>query len=144
MTGGRDMSQISREALSRGILVAFAVSLTCGAVQLASGRDLSGVSEAAFSQAPSAFPAAGINRATKADRAAGVAISAAPTQTISLRLDGLSDTSILVRVPVAQIAHNTLSAPSFTKPGDRKVACEPVVSVLTEIAKQLQPGRCVT
>jgi hypothetical protein len=32
------------------------------------------------------------------------------------------------------------------KPGDRKlaVACEPPVSVLTEIAKQLQPGRCVT
>jgi hypothetical protein len=24
------------------------------------------------------------------------------------------------------------------------VACEPVVSVLTEIARQLQPGRCVT
>ena len=24
------------------------------------------------------------------------------------------------------------------------VACEPVVSVLTEVAKQLQPGRCVT
>jgi hypothetical protein len=33
---------------------------------------------------------------------------------------------------------------SFAKPGDRKVACEPVVSVLTEVAKQLQPGRCVT
>jgi hypothetical protein len=24
------------------------------------------------------------------------------------------------------------------------VACEPVVSVLTDIAKRLQPGRCVT
>jgi len=24
------------------------------------------------------------------------------------------------------------------------VACEPVVSMLTEIAKHLQPGRCVT
>jgi hypothetical protein len=32
------------------------------------------------------------------------------------------------------------------KSGDRKnaVACEPVVSVLTEVAKLLQPGRCVT
>ena len=30
--------------------------------------------------------------------------------------------------------------------GSRKtaVACEPVVSVLTEVAKLLQPGRCVT
>jgi hypothetical protein len=25
-----------------------------------------------------------------------------------------------------------------------KVACEPVVSVLTDIAKRLPPGRCVT
>jgi hypothetical protein len=24
------------------------------------------------------------------------------------------------------------------------VACEPAVSMLTEVAKQLQPGRCVT
>jgi hypothetical protein len=33
-----------------------------------------------------------------------------------------------------------------TKSGKRKltVACEPVVSVLTEVAKQLEPGRCVT
>jgi hypothetical protein len=32
------------------------------------------------------------------------------------------------------------------KSGGQKtaVACEPVVSVLTEVAKLLQPGRCVT
>jgi len=48
--------------------------------------------------------------------------------------------SVLVSVPVAHVARDT----SFAKPGDRKVACEPVVSVLTEVAKQLQPGRCVT
>jgi hypothetical protein len=30
------------------------------------------------------------------------------------------------------------------KPGRTAVACEPVVSVLTEVAKLLQPGRCVT
>jgi hypothetical protein len=28
--------------------------------------------------------------------------------------------------------------------GKMTVACEPAVSVLTEIAKQLAPGRCVT
>jgi hypothetical protein len=67
------------------------------------------------------------------------------TQTISLRLDVLSDTSVLIRIPVAQ-ARKSPSAPAVTKSGERKmaVACEPVVSVLTEVAKQLQPGRCVT
>jgi hypothetical protein len=32
------------------------------------------------------------------------------------------------------------------KSGDRKLAmaCEPVVSVLTEVAKLLEPGRCIT
>jgi hypothetical protein len=133
------MWQVSREAVSKGILGAFAVSLTSGAMQLAFGRDLGGVS-----QAPLVSSGASINRAAKADRAAVRLVSAAPTHTISIRVASLSDTSVLVRVPVAQAARNSRPAPSFTKPGDRKVACEPVVSVLTEVAKQLQPGRCVT
>ncbi len=129
------MAQISRTILSRAIFGAAAVTLTFGAVQFASGRDLSGVSPE-----PAALAVDGINRAAKADRAVGAAISPAQTQTISLRLNGLSDTSVLVRVPVAQAARPL----SSSGPGERKVACEPVVSVLTEIAKQLQPGRCVT
>ncbi len=134
------MSQVSRQALFKGILCASAVSLTFGAVQLASGRDLGGVSQAPVLQVSLLSAGAGINRAAKADRLAGVLASVRRTQTISLRLDGLSDTSVLVRVPVAHPARDT----SFAKPGDRKVACEPVVSVLTEVAKQLEPGRCVT
>ena len=68
----------------------------------------------------------------------------APTRTISLRLDGLADTSILVRIPLVNEARSV--SPSVVKSGNHKitVACEPVVSVLTEIARQLQPGRCVT
>jgi hypothetical protein len=130
------MSQISR-----GIFAAFAVSLTLGAVPLALGRDLYGA------QDPSGTPTTAINRAAKADRIAGVARSDVPTQTISLRLNGVSDTSVLVRIPLAQAASGGgASAPSWTRPGDGKqtVACEPVVSVLTDIARQLAPGRCVT
>ncbi|MDR3486017.1 MAG: hypothetical protein P4M05_14035 [Bradyrhizobium sp.] len=134
------MSQVSRQALFKGILGASAVSLTFGAVQLASGRDLGRVSQAPVLQVSLLSAGAGINRAAKADRAAGVSASVRRTQTISLRLDGLSDTSVLVRVPAAHPARDT----SFAKPGDRKVACEPVVSVLTEVAKHLEPGRCVT
>jgi hypothetical protein len=129
------MSQISR-----GIFAAAAVTLTLGAVPLAAGRDLT-----AGLQNPWSVPATAINRAAKADRAA-VARSDVPTRTISVRPDGLSDTSVLVRVPVAQAGRSGASAPSWLKSGNgkRTVACEPVVSVLTEVAKLLQPGRCVT
>jgi hypothetical protein len=127
--------------MSRGILAAIAVLLTGGAVQYASGRDLS-----AALQNSADTPVTSINREVKTDRAAGVARSGLEMQTISIRPYGLSDTSVLVRVPVAQASRRGSYAPSLLKSGDRKmtVACEPVVSVLTEIARQLQPGRCVT
>jgi hypothetical protein len=134
----------------RAVFGAIAVSLTCGAVQFASGRDLTGVIQNFPLQNPSQnssiAPEASINRGAKADRLARVAGSPARTQTISLRLEGLSATSIVLRIPAAEEARNTLRAPPVTKPADRRqtVACEPVVSVLTEIAKQLEPGRCVT
>jgi len=128
--GGRNMSQVSRQVLVKGILAASAVSLTFGAVQFASGRDLGSLSQVSVSRIALASAGVGIDRAAKAGRAAGVPASAGRTQTISLRHDGLSDTSVLVRVPVAHAARDT----SFAKPGDRKVACEPVVSVLTEVA----------
>lgn len=130
---------------SRGIFGAVAIALTLGAVPLAAGRDLSGSLQDRL-QNPWGTPVTGINRAAKADRAAGVARSDVSMRTISLQLNGLADTSVLVRVPVAQAARTGAYAPSWTKSGDgkRTVACEPVVSVLTEVAKQLQPGRCVT
>ena len=133
------MSQISK-----AILGALAISVACGAVQLAFGHDLTGMGPAA-----SAAPETGINRAAKADRDA-VKPASAQTQTVTLRVNGMPDTSVLVRVPAAkesikEEARNR-PVPSMMKSGDRKtaVACEPVVSVLTEVAKLLQPGRCVT
>ena len=135
--------------LSRGIFAAIAVSLMCGvggAVQFAAGRDLSGAtpSSAGISEAL-------INRAAKADRATRLPEGVVQTRTVSVRLYGLSDTSVVVRIPVAREARNAPSVPLVTRSGDRKsgarkltVACEPVVSVLTEIAKRLEPGRCVT
>ncbi len=134
--GPTNMSQISR-----GIFGAIAISLTLGAIPFAAGRDLTG-----GPQDTAGTPASDINRAAKADREAGVKASAEPTRTILLRLDSLSDTSVLVRIPVAREARSNSSAPLLTKPSDRKVtvACEPMVSTLTEVSSQLQPGRCVT
>ena len=131
------MSQIFK-----AILAAFAITATFGAFQLASGHDLTGRRQLA-----STDPAAEINRAAKADRAA---LRAAPgrTETITIRNVGLDDTSVVVRVPVVQApvvneqVRNRPAAPA--KPSKMTVACEPPVSVLTEVAKLLQPGRCVT
>ena len=134
--------------LSRGIFGAVAVSLTFGAA-LAAGRDLAEIQNpAGNSQVVNTSEA--INRAAKADRADGAVASAAPTRTISLRQGVLTDTSVLIRVlirvPVTQEARNNVPAPAVVKPQARKatVACEPPVSVLTEVAKRLEPGRCIT
>ena len=128
------MSQISR-----GIFGAIVISLMLGAIPFAAGRDLTGAL-----QDTAGTPASDINRAAKSDREAGVKASAEPTRTILLRLDSLSDTSVLVRIPVAREARSSSSAPLLTKPRKMTVACEPMVSTLTEVASQLQPGRCVT
>ncbi|TMJ22391.1 MAG: hypothetical protein E6G93_06875 [Alphaproteobacteria bacterium] len=155
------MSQIST-----AIFGAMAVSLTVGAVQFASGHDLTGglgtslgtslgnglvntglvntglgtSGTGAAATAPS-----GINRAAKADRAAAAVASSSPTRTISIRLDSLADTSVVIRIPVTAELRNAPASPALTTPADRELtACEPVVSTLTEVAKLLRPGRCVT
>ena len=129
------MSQIIK-----GIFGALAVTLAFGALQYASGHDFVG------RQTVSLAPETGVNRTAKADRVT-VVPSPTPTQTIALRFDSLADTSILLRVPVVKSeARSRPTPPQVTKSGvwKRTVACEPVVSVLTEVAKQLEPGRCIT
>jgi hypothetical protein len=143
------MSQIFK-----AFFVALATLVTLGAVQFASGHDLMGRRELAATE-----PAGEINRAAKADRAA---LRAAPsrTETITIRNVGLDDTSVVVRVPVVQApvvqapgvqapvvteeVRNLPAAPARPLGSKMTVACEPPVSVLTEVAKLLQPGRCVT
>ncbi len=131
------MSQIRN-----GFLGAAAVSLMLGAVQFASGHDLIGERQIA-----SNLPATSINRAAKADRITEVKPASVPTRTISLRLNDLAETSVLIRVPLTQVARDAKPPallPAATPSGKPTIACEPMVSVLTEVAKLLQPGRCVT
>ena len=134
--------------VSRGVYGAAAIALALGAVPLAAGRDIAGGAQLLLTSAASSVTrdaaASGVNREAKADRSART--MGAPSDTISLRLDDFPGTSVLVRLPVAKSARDGSSAPSSTKSGTGrpKVACEPVVSVLTEVAKLLQPGRCVT
>jgi len=124
-----------------GILAALAVSLGCGAVQLASGHDLTvGLATSGDHAAPV------VNRAAKADREAILPEPSVATRTISIHVDKVPDTSVLVRIPLSHEARSTSPASLFLRSKESKnaVACEPSVSVLTEIAKSLQPGRCIT
>ena len=127
------MSQIFK-----AIFVTLAITGTFGAVQLASGHDLIGGWEAAATP-----PAGEINRGAKADR---VALKNAQnqTETVTIRSVNMPDTSVVVRVPVAQMPAKNRPEPAKPGVAKRVVACEPPVSVLTEVAKLLQPGRCVT
>ncbi|UPJ50794.1 hypothetical protein IVB30_05165 [Bradyrhizobium sp. 200] len=128
------MSQIFK-----AFFAVFAIFATFGAVQLASGHDLTGLRQLA-----STAPASDINRAAKTDR--GVLRAAqSQTETITIRNVGLDDTSVVVRVPVvAEEVRNRPAVPAKPKASKTAIACEPPVSVLTEIAKLLQPGRCIT
>ena len=125
------------------ILGALAGAATIGAVQFAFGHDLADRFQAITEPAG----AAGINRAAKTDREAAPQATGL-SRTVLLRVDSLTDTSVLVRLPVQKDARNLPPVSPTVKPaGDkakRMVACEPVVSVLTEVAKLLQPGKCVT
>ena len=133
------MSQIFK-----AFFVFLAGSATFGAVQLASGHDLASLRQLAATE-----PTSDVNRSGKADRGA-LKAAEGETQTITVRAVGLEDTSVVVRVPVVKEEARNRAAPpakpegSKPAPSKTTIACEPPVSVLTEVAKLLQPGRCVT
>jgi hypothetical protein len=117
-----------------------------GAIQYASGNDLRGTLTDSDTTASS-----GVNRAPKGDRASLITTQNEQSQTLSFRVQGLSDTSVLLRMGVAPVvaptkneAVNIRPLPMNAKPQRAAVGCEPPVSVLSEMAKMLQPGRCVT
>lgn len=146
--------------IRKGIFGAAAIVLSFGAVQFASGEDLT------VGMRTAGIPDQAIDRSGKTDRAPILAEPAAPTQTISIHVDQVPGTSVLVRIPIAhddqagkdqgretQDSASQGSAPEgnaapatqqVRDPHKATLACEPVVSVLTEIAKRLQPGRCIT
>lgn len=144
--------------LASGILGTLAGTLALGAVHLevAAGNDLLGPvqrPDASVSGTPSAQSASAaimpnVNRASKGDRARDA--QSVEGVTISFRIPGVDDSSVMMRVTVGDTSDNVKrpKAPSpignGTGAARRTVACEPVVSVLTAVAKQLQPSRCVT
>jgi hypothetical protein len=133
---------------AKGIFAVVAVSLTFGAVQLAFGHDLTSriksFAGASQDNAQTVGLAANgaVNRGAKADRLAPRPAQSVAMQTIMFHVDRLPETSIVVRIPAR---NESLAAPTSLQIKDghkATIACEPMVSVLTEIAKRLQPGRC--
>lgn len=127
-----------------GLFGAAAMSVAFGAVQLASGSGLEGAPATIAAHAQSDA----VNRSVKSDRASA-ASQAGATRTISLNLAGMNDTSVLVRIPANTPvkASDAVSRPPLSPQQARRAAnfaCEPVVSGLTEVAKLLGPGRCIT
>jgi hypothetical protein len=138
------MSQIQKVFLGAIAIAATLGAVQVGAVQLASGHDL-----ADRWQAVAEKPGHNVNRSSKTDRLADIKQAEVPTRTVSMRLNDLADTSVLLRVP-AVIETGNAAKPPVLLPDQKQsrkkptIACEPMVSSLTEVAKLLQPGRCVT
>ncbi len=161
--------------ITSGILGAVAATLAFGAVHLevAAGNDLLGPSRLVTSQdsvqdaSQRAFDpiASSVNRAAKSDRADGPAFAASDSMTLSFGLANVPATSIVMRVPVKDVASSSQinsppagneqartrvedqandQAKNIAPRGGRMVACEPSVSLLAPVSRQLQPSRCVT
>src|SRR6516164_6292852 len=93
-----------------GILGVVAVVATFGAVQFASGHDLTVGMRSSDTPLQEE-----VNRTVKADRAAVVAAMPAQARTISIRLERLPNTSIVVRLPAARDALSS-SSPASAQP----------------------------
>lgn len=140
--------------LASGTLGAVAGLLALGAVHLevAAGNDLLGPAQRG--DASLAAPVAGdllainVNRAVKGDR--DTSVQPVGGKTLLFMVPGASDASVMVRLPAGDAADarklpaSTIGSGKGSATVARTVACEPVVSVLTAVAKQLEPGRCVT
>ncbi len=140
------MSPIQKVFLGAVAIAATIGAVQAGAMQLSSGHDLADRLQALADTADR--PGHNVNRTGKADRLAEVKPAEIQTRTVSMRLNDLADTSVLLRVPAVIKAGNA-KPPALLqnqKQGRNKptIACEPMVSSLTEVAKLLQPGRCVT
>lgn len=144
------MSQFQKVIFGAVAIAATLGVVQVGAVQLASGHDLAdrwqALADLPGGQTPGSNVAIhNVNRSSKSDRLTELKPAAVPTRTVSMRLNDLADTTVLLRLPAVIETGNAKPAPTLLKPGRKPtIACEPMVSSLTEVAKLLQPGRCVT
>lgn len=135
---------------SLGFLATTAAFVLFGGLQLeiASGRGLEKLApDDARLQTRTAIAAGGINRATKSDREEA-SLNLAEGRTITFQHPDLPSTTVAVRLwETVDVAKGRPALKDRKAPANKSrqaVACESMVSALTEVAKQLDAGRCVT
>ena len=133
---------------SEFFFAALAASATFAGVQMAASEAISQPTLAErFEALAETAGATGIDRQAKTDRESGPARGVIAGRTVILPVDGLSNTSVIVRIPMEAEKETRNVPPPAGKPSDAKhakmMACEPVVSALTDVAKLLQPGKCI-
>ena len=135
---------------SLGFLTATAAFALFGGLhfEIASGRALDRLApNDARLQTGTTVAAMEINRGTKTDRSE-VSSNTAEGRTIIFQHPDLQSTTVALRLwETAGVAKSRPASKNGKAPADkpkRAVACEGVVSALTEVAKQLEAGRCVT
>lgn len=116
-------------------------------LEIASGRALDGFAPSdARLRTTTTVAEVSVNRDSKGDRAE-IGSNTAEGRTIVFQHPDLQSTTVAVRLWETVSADKRLPALRDAKPAGRSkpaIACEGVVSVLTEVAKQLEVGRCVT
>lgn len=116
-------------------------------LEIAAGRSLENISpNDARLKTGTSLAVDGINRPAKSDREE-VSLSGAEGRTITFNHPDLPSTTVAVRLWEAVGVAKGRTIPKGAKGGAKPkqaVACEGVVSALTEVAKQLEAGRCVT
>jgi hypothetical protein len=138
------MAMMSGGTMSKLGLGVLAGTLALGGVQFGMASDSLRPSDASLRPAGQDV-AAMVNRSGKGDRDA--VPGGVPSATLSFSVNGLDATSIAMRLPLAareQAGDPVKVAPAKAGRAKAMIACEPVVSPLTEVAKLLGPGRCVT
>lgn len=117
-------------------------------LEIAAGRALDRVApDDARLQTATTIAEAAINRDAKGDRAE-ISPNAAEGRTIVFHHPDLQSTTVALRLWETVNATKKVPVLKHGKPdadkGKPALACERVVSVLTEVASQLEAGRCVT
>jgi hypothetical protein len=135
---------------SKGFFALIAASLAFGAVHLeiASGSDLkvpmrgdAGLFGSRGIAVAQPLVAEQVNRVGKSDRLVAAVVGASGP-TIVFRVTGLKNTSVATFLPLPQRAQAPGGPVSKSVLGTAE--CEPPVSALTEVARSIESGRCLT
>jgi hypothetical protein len=130
-----------------GIVSLLAVSFAFGGTQLGSGSlpravDDNMRGQRQFGIDDTESKATDVNRSKKADRD-NIIRRDLKTMTLAFQLHGLQNSSVAMRLPIETFRIRSGPSGKIGEKPKLVIACEPVVSVLADVARRLEPGRCI-